>query len=73
MAKASAKKGRQKKENAIVKFIKETRAELRKVTWPTRQEALNLTAIVVAVTAAMAVILGVVDYLFSKLFGLIIR
>lgn len=72
MAKASTK-SRQKKENAIVRYIKETRAELRKVTWPTRQEAINLTAIVVAVTTAMAAFLGVVDYLFSKLFGLIIR
>lgn len=72
MAKASSK-GRQKKENAIVKYIKETRAELRKVTWLSREEAVNLTAIVVAVTAAMAAFLGVIDYLFSKLFGLIIR
>lgn len=72
MAKASTK-SRQKKENAIVRYVKETRAELRKVTWPTRQEAINLTAIVVAVTTAMAAFLGVVDYLFSKLFGLIIR
>jgi len=66
-------KSRQKKENAIVKYIKETRAELRKVSWPTREEAFNLTAIVVAVTTAMAALLGMVDYLFSKLFGLIIR
>jgi len=72
VAKASSK-GRQKKENAIVRYIKETRAELRKVTWPSREEAVNLTAIVVAVTAAMAAFLGVIDYLFSKLFGLIIR
>ncbi len=72
MAKASPK-SRQKKENAIVKYLKETRAELRKVSWPSREEAINLTAIVVAVTTAMAVFLGVVDYLFSKLFGLIIR
>ncbi len=72
MAKASTK-GRQKKENAIVRYIKETRAELRKVTWPTREEAINLTVIVVAVTAGMAAFLGVVDYLFSKLFGLIVR
>lgn len=72
MAKASPK-GRQKKENAIVKYLKETRAELRKVSWPSREEAINLTAIVVAVTTAMAAFLGVVDYLFSKLFGLIIR
>jgi preprotein translocase subunit SecE len=66
-------KGRQKKENAIVKYLKETRAELRKVSWPTREEAFNLTAIVVAVTTAMAAFLGMVDYLFSRFFGLIIR
>ena len=72
MAKASAK-GRQKKQNAIVRYLRETRAELRKVTWPSREEAINLTVIVVAVTVAMAAFLGVVDYLFSKLFGLIIR
>ncbi|UCC62640.1 MAG: preprotein translocase subunit SecE [Anaerolineae bacterium] len=72
MAKASAK-GRKRKENAIVRYLKETRAELRKVTWPSREEAVNLTLIVMAVTTAMAALLGVMDYLFSKLFGLIIR
>ncbi len=56
----------------IVRYLKETRAELRKVTWPTRQEATNLTLIVLAVTFAMAVILGAVDFVFTKLFELII-
>lgn len=68
-----AKQRRQKKENPIIKYLKETRAELRKVSWPSREEALNLTAIVMAVTMAMAVFLGVMDYVFSKLFSLIIR
>jgi preprotein translocase subunit SecE len=72
VAKASAQR-RQKKENAVVRYLKETRAELRKVSWPSREEALNLTAIVMAVTTAMAVFLGLVDFIFSKLFGLIIR
>lgn len=68
-----AKQRRQKKENPIIKYLKETRAELRKVSWPSREEAFNLTAIVMAVTTAMAVFLGVMDYIFSKLFSLIIR
>jgi preprotein translocase subunit SecE len=72
VAKASAQR-RQKKENAIIRYLKETRAELRKVSWPARQEAINLTAIVMAVTIAMAAFLGLVDYIFSRLFGLIIR
>jgi len=71
VAKASAQR-QQKKENAIVRYFKDTRAELRKVSWPSREEAVNLTVIVVAVTAAMAVFLGTVDFLFTKLFELII-
>ena len=61
-----------KRENFIVRYFKETRAELRKVNWPTRRQAINLTLIVLAVTAFMAALLGVIDYLFSQLFSLII-
>ena len=67
MAKATVKK-----DNFIVRYFKETRAELRKVTWPTRQEALNLTLIVVAFTILMAALLGIIDYIFAWVFGLII-
>ncbi len=62
-----------KRENTITRFLRETRSELRKVTWPSRQEATNLTVIVLAVTLTMAASLGLIDYLFSKLFGLLIR
>jgi len=62
-----------KRENTITRFLRETRSELRKVTWPSRQEATNLTVIVIAVTLTMAASLGLIDYLFSKLFGLLIR
>lgn len=68
VAKASAKK-----DNIIIKYLKETRAELRKVSWPSRQEALNLTLIVVAFTVFMAALLGIIDYIFAWLFGLVIR
>jgi preprotein translocase subunit SecE len=52
-------------ENAIVRYFKETRAELRKVTWPTREETRTLTTIIVIVTVAMAIFLGLLDYLFQ--------
>jgi preprotein translocase subunit SecE len=55
----------QKSENRLVRYLKETRAELRKVTWPTRQQATNLTLIVLAVTVAMALFLGAFDLIFS--------
>jgi len=53
-------------ENAISRYIRETRGELRKVTWPTRDEAQRLTAVVLGVTAAFAAFLWIVDALFSN-------
>ena len=41
--------------------------ELRKVTWPTRQEATRLTILVIAVSLAMGLLLGAVDLIFSGL------
>ena len=63
---------KKKKENRIVRYFKQTRAELRKVTWPSRDEAIRLTAIVLGVTVAMAAFLGLLDYLLTLGFGLII-
>ncbi|MBC8288444.1 MAG: preprotein translocase subunit SecE [Nitrospinae bacterium] len=48
-------------------FLTEVRAEVRKVTWPTRAEALGGTAVVVVVVLLMAVFLGVVDAILSKI------
>jgi preprotein translocase subunit SecE len=50
------------------RFIRDTRSELRKVVWPTREEAIRLTLIVILVSVAMGVLLGGVDYLFKWIF-----
>jgi preprotein translocase subunit SecE len=47
--------------NTIARFYRETVGELRKVSWPTREEAINLTVIVLIVLVSMAIILGTVD------------
>jgi preprotein translocase subunit SecE len=47
-------------------------AELRRVTWPTRQETMRLTLMVLAVSAAVGTFLGLVDMGFSRLFGVIL-
>jgi preprotein translocase subunit SecE len=71
VAKAVAEKKTEKKgENAIIRYLRETWFELRKVSWPTRSEAINLTVIVVAVTTFLAILLGVMDWVFSTAFGL---
>ena len=60
------------KDNAITRYFRETWAELKKVRWPTRQEAQNLTLVVLAVTVTMAAILGLMDVFYTWLFkGLI--
>jgi preprotein translocase subunit SecE len=56
-----------KKENAIVHFYRETVGELRKVSWPSRQEATNLTMIVIVVLVGMAVFLGTIDLIGETL------
>ena len=61
-----------KPDNRLVRYLKETRAELRKVSWPTRKQATNLTLIVLAVTVAMAIFLGAVDFLFANLLRLLV-
>ena len=60
------------KENRITQYVRETRAELRKVIWPTREEGINLTAIVVAAIVTMSLFFGTVDYLLTQLFRLLI-
>jgi len=70
----SAKKKARPRENALVRYLRDTRAELRKVHWPTREEAWNLTKVVIVVTVAMAMFLGLLNYLFSReVFGIIDR
>ena len=56
----------------IKEYLKDTRGELRKVSWPTRQQATNLTLIVLAVTAAMAAFLGALDFVFAQIIRLIL-
>ena len=56
----------------IQEFLRETVGELRKVSWPTRQEAINLTRIVIIVIAIMSVILGGLDWVYARFFGLIL-
>lgn len=68
-----AKQGESKNLMArIKKWWRETLGELHKVTWPTPQEAWRLTKIVLAVMAGMAIVLGLLDLLFSYLISLIL-
>lgn len=52
---------------AIVRFLKEVRSEMKKVTWLTRPEVLQYTALVIVISAVVGVYLGALDFLFSWL------
>jgi len=51
----------------ILRYLRDTRAELRKVTWPTREEAWKLTLIVLGTVVVMSIILGAADFIFGKI------
>jgi len=51
----------------IVTFLKEVRVEMKKVNWPTREETIKFTLIVVFASAAVALFLGALDYVFRFL------
>jgi preprotein translocase subunit SecE len=73
VAKADKTKSSSRKQpNAIQRYIRETTGELRKVNWPTRKEATNLTIIVIIVLVAMGTFLGILDILFTRFFALIL-
>jgi preprotein translocase subunit SecE len=51
----------------IISFFQESYAELRKVTWPSREEALASTRVVLVSTIIIAMMLGTVDFILFKL------
>jgi preprotein translocase subunit SecE len=59
-------------ENPFVQFYRETTAELRKVVWPTREQAINLTIIVIIVVLAMSLFLGGIDAILTQVLRLIL-
>jgi preprotein translocase subunit SecE len=62
----------EKKPNAISRYFRETIGELRKVSWPTRREALQLSAIVIVVMVIMGVYLSIVDGIGAYLIKLVL-
>lgn len=51
----------------MIQYLKEVRAEMKHVSWPTRRQTITYTLVVIAISLATAVYLGVFDYLFSSL------
>ncbi len=58
--------------NPVVAYFRSTRAELRKVRWPTLEQGWSMTKIVLVVTFGMAIFLGVLDFFFGWLLGQVV-
>jgi preprotein translocase subunit SecE len=53
-------------------YLKETKAELKHVSWPTKNQAVLFTVIVVVFSIAVAIFLGAFDYIFAMILKLFI-
>ena len=51
--------------NRFINYIKDTRGELKHVSWPTRQQSIVFTVVVIIVSILSAIFLGFFDFLFS--------
>jgi preprotein translocase subunit SecE len=60
--------GRRARIDGVRRYINDTRAELRRVTWPDQLTVRNLTIVVIAVSAVMGLLLGGIDFVLFRLF-----
>ena len=67
-----AEKAKGKKSNPVQLYFRETIGELRKVSWPTRREAVQLTGLVIMVMVVVGIILGLTDGAARGLLGLLL-
>ena len=54
-------------------FVREVVAEFRKVSWPSRQELINSTVVVITVTVVVSLFLGAVDVMLARIVERILR
>ena len=51
----------------IIDYIKETRGELKHVSWPTRRQTIIYTSIVIVISILIALFLGFFDFIFTEI------
>ena len=63
---AKAQIVRRRRGNPVTRYLRETLAELKKVTWPARPDALRLTGLVLVIVIISSLVLGSLDYIFAQ-------
>ncbi|HZE87707.1 MAG TPA: preprotein translocase subunit SecE [Methylomirabilota bacterium] len=56
-----------------VTFLRETYDELKKVVWPTRNQVIRLTLVVISISVAIGLYIGGLDYIFTKVTELVVK
>jgi len=56
-----------------VQFLKEAKTELKKVKWPTKNEVVKMTTIVIGISVVVSLFISGLDFVFTKLAGLILK
>ena len=57
----------------VIQFVKESRAELKRVVWPTKDDVISSIKVVIISTILVAVILGLLDLGFTELFRILMK
>ena len=58
---------------APVQFIKEVITELKKVTWPTREETIKLTGMVIIMSVLVGAFIGGLDIILVKIVSIVLK
>lgn len=59
--------------NGVMRFLREAKSELKKVTWPTRRELIANTIVVFIAVVLSAILIWAIDSIFAGLFQLILQ
>lgn len=57
----------------VISFLKEVKEELAKVTWPTREQTIRYTILVISVAVVVGVFLGGLDYLLTTITAFLVN
>lgn len=55
----------------VTEYVKQTRAEMSHVNWPSREQTIRFTLLVIGLSLLTAILLGLSDFVFSKLLTLL--
>ena len=57
-----------KKKGGLIRYFKDCRAELKKVTWPTKDQLIHNTGVIITFIIIVTIILSLLDFGFARLF-----